>query len=106
MHFSEGIARWRPSCACFRHRSFHEPQGVRHAPRTIHAWRRQKVTEYLLIAAILLGLVYLVSWVVTEAPRPRYPGIEKLRGDYVAPQAPGRPACSLVSTARSGPNRL
>ena len=49
-------------------------------PRTLHTWSRQKVSEYLLIAAILLGLIYLVNWVITEAPQPRYPGIEKLRG--------------------------
>ena len=63
------------------HSTFPEgPQGVRHVPRTLHTWSRQKVSEYLLIAAILLGLIYLVNWVITEAPQPRYPGIEKLRG--------------------------
>ena len=55
-------------------------KGVRHVVRAAHTWNCQKVIEGLLVVVILLGLVYLVYWVITEEPRPRYPGIEKLRG--------------------------
>ena len=55
-------------------------KGVKHVPRAIHTWNPRKLIEHLLVVVILLGLVYLVYWVITEEPRPRYPGIEKLRG--------------------------
>lgn len=46
--------------------------------------RRRRVEEiigYVLIAVLVLGLIYLTYWIVTEKPRPRYKGIEKFRGD-------------------------
>ena len=70
-----------------------------------HKWTHQKVIECLLIAAVLLGLVYLVHWVITEEPRPRYPGIEQLRGQW-RPQPSGCgytfslvPNCTAVNTS-------
>ena len=39
-----------------------------------------ETVEHVLIAVVLIGLIVLVYWIVTERPCPRYPGIEKLRG--------------------------
>ena len=55
-------------------------KGVGNVVRSVHTWNHQKVIECFLVAVILLGLVYVVHWVITEEPRPSYPGIEKLRG--------------------------
>lgn len=60
----------------------------------------QKLVGYVLVALIVLGLAYLVHWVVTEAGRPRYPGIEKLRGDAYRPAA-----SQLVASAVAGEPR-
>ena len=49
------------------------------AKRTV----RLRVTGHVLVCLILLGLIYLVHWVITEEPRPNYPGIEKLRGQSI-----------------------
>ena len=64
------------------------PEGVKHVPRATHTWNLRKLIEHLLVVVILLGLVYLVYWVITEEPRPRYPGIEKLRGHSGPDQGP------------------
>lgn len=42
--------------------------------------RIREIVGRVLIAAVVIGLVVLVYWIVTERPCPRYPGIEKLRG--------------------------
>ena len=76
------------------------PEGVKHVPRATHTWNLRKLIEHLLVVVILLGLVYLVYWVITEEPRPRYPGIEKLRGQS-GPSAADR-VLSLASVTHNG----
>ena len=46
-------------------------------PRTL---RVRETIGHVLIAIVVIGLILLVYWIVTERPCPRYPGIEKLRG--------------------------
>ena len=41
----------------------------------------QKIVGYVLVAAMVIGLIYIVHWVIADASRPRYPGIEKMRGE-------------------------
>ena len=73
-------------------------KGVKHVTRATNTWNPRKVIEHLLVVVILLGLVYVVYWVITEEPRPRYPGIEKLRGGFVVPHVPVRPASTGMPT--------
>jgi hypothetical protein len=42
--------------------------------------RIRETIGHVLIAVVVIGLIVLVYWIVTERPCPRYPGIEKLRG--------------------------
>ena len=53
--------------------------------RPVKGRDRQKVIGYVLVAVIILGLIYLVYW--AEEPRPRYQGLEKLRG-HMPPSRP------------------
>ena len=46
---------------------------------------RQKIVGYILVAALIVGLVFLVHWIITEQPGKRFPGIEKLRGESTVP---------------------
>ena len=45
-------------------------------PRTL---RVRETIGHVLIAIVVIGLIVLVYWIVTERPCPRFPGIEKLR---------------------------
>ena len=47
-------------------------------PRTL---RVRETIGHVLIAVVVIGLIALVYWIVTEKPCSRYPGIEKLRGE-------------------------
>ena len=42
--------------------------------------RIREAVGHVLIAVVVIGLIALVYWTVTDRPCPRYPGIEKLRG--------------------------
>ena len=44
------------------------------------ALRVRETIGHVLIAVVVIGLIVLVYWIVTEKPCARYPGIEKLRG--------------------------
>ncbi len=55
--------------------------------RPVKGRDRQKVIGYVLVAVIILGLIYLVYWATTEETRPRYQGLEKLRG-HMPPEPP------------------
>ena len=44
------------------------------------ALRVRETIGHVVIAAVVIGLIALVYWIVTEKPCSRYPGIEKLRG--------------------------
>lgn len=44
-----------------------------------------KIASYVLIAVVIIGLLFLVYWIVTENPARRFRGIEKIRGGSLLP---------------------
>ena len=46
---------------------------------------RQRIVGYIVVAVLIVGLVFLIYWLVTEQPGKRFRGIERLRGETTAP---------------------
>ena len=66
--------------------------------------RRRKVIEYVLLAILVLGLAVLVYWIVVEKPGKRYPGLERIRGEQMVPEAgEALRASQLVSRGPGSP---
>jgi len=43
--------------------------------------RQRQVIGYVLVGIMVVGLIYLAYWLITEKPSRRFRGIEKLRGE-------------------------
>lgn len=43
--------------------------------------RQRQVIGYVLVGIVVVGLIYLVYWLITENPKARFRGIERLRGE-------------------------
>jgi len=46
---------------------------------------RQRIVGYIIVAALVVGLAFLVYWIIAAQPGKRFRGIEKLRGESAVP---------------------
>jgi len=45
----------------------------------------REIVGYVLVGIVVLGVIYLAYWLITEKPGRRFRGIEKIRGEVILP---------------------
>ena len=53
-------------------------------PATKHR-QTKEIVGYVILAIVVLGVIYLSYWLITEKPSRRFRGIEKIRGEVILP---------------------